>query len=137
MSTSGGELPGQLDRAHERLGVGDADRDALALLAAGRLDHDLAHLGEERGVPLVAGRRPAARARCSPAASSTRRVTRLSSQRLIATAVVSSESDSRVTIVRPAFVSRISPHAASVTSTRMPRRIASSAMILAYGFRSS
>ena len=61
----------------------------------------------------------------------TRRVTRLSSQRLIATAVVNSDSDSSVSTVRPPTDSRISPLSASVTSTRMPRRSASSAMIVA------
>jgi len=60
-----------------------------------------------------------------------RRVTRLSSQRLSATAVVNSDSDSRVRTVRPPSDSRISPHSASVTSTRMPLRSASSAMIRA------
>ena len=60
-----------------------------------------------------------------------RRVTRLSSQRLIATAVVNSDSDSRVSTVRPPTDSRISPNSGSVTSTRIPRRSASSAMIRA------
>ena len=60
-----------------------------------------------------------------------RRVTRLSSQRLIATALVNSDSDSRVSTVRPPSDSRISPHSASLTSTRMPRFSDSSAMIRA------
>ncbi len=72
-----------------------------------------------------------------PASETIRRVSRLSSQRLIATAEVYSDSDSRVTTLRPPCDSRISPASASSTSTQMPRRIASSAMIRAYGFRSS
>jgi hypothetical protein len=60
-----------------------------------------------------------------------RRVWRLSSQRLMATAVVSSDSDSRVTMLRPPCESRSSPARASTTSTVTPRRSASSAMIRA------
>ena len=48
--------PGQ--RRVELLGIVDADGDALALLAAGRLDHDVADLGEERVVLLVEGGQP-------------------------------------------------------------------------------
>ena len=66
-----------------------------------------------------------------PASATMRRVSRLSSQRLIATAEVYSLNDSRVTTLRPPCDSRISPVSASITSTRMPRRIASSAMIRA------
>ena len=60
-----------------------------------------------------------------------RRVARLSSQRLIATAEVNSDNDSCVTTVRPPTDSRSSPLSASATSTRIPRRSASSAMIRA------
>ena len=72
-----------------------------------------------------------------PASETMRRVSRLSSQRLIATAEVYSLSDSRVITVRPPCDNRISPVSASITSTWMPRRTASSAMIRAYGLRSS
>ena len=47
------------------------------------------------------------------------------------TALVNSDSDSRVSTVRPPSDSRISPHSASLTSTRTPRSSASSAMIRA------
>ena len=60
-----------------------------------------------------------------------RRVWRLSSHRLMATAVVYSERASRVTTERPPWVRRSSPASASSTSTRIPRRMASSAMIRA------
>ena len=79
--------------------VAEADRDAAALLAARRLDHDRAVLLEERR----AGR--ASASICSgtltPAALTTRRVTALSSQIDMATPVVSSDRLSRQWTERP------------------------------------
>jgi len=46
-----------------------------------------------------------------------------------ATALVSSDSDSKVRTVRPPWVSASPPRAGSVMSTAMPRRRASSTMI--------
>ena len=54
-------LAGPRQRRVEFVGTVDADRDALALLAAGRLDHDVADLGEERVVLVVEGGQPAFR----------------------------------------------------------------------------
>ena len=81
-------------------------------------------------VVLVEGGQPP-RGTTRPASATMRRVRRLSSHRLMATAEVDSDSDSRVTTLRPPWVSRISPVSASSTSTRIPRRMASSAMIRA------
>ena len=66
-----------------------------------------------------------------PASETRRRVRRLSSHRHMAIAEVNSDSDSRVITLRPPWVSRISPVSASRTSTQIPRRSASSAMIRA------
>ena len=109
ISTSGQSERGERERAVEVLAVGHADGDARALLAAGRLDHHRADL--------VAGSRGRRRSKVASRPRGTRqagvgeirRVTRLSSQRLIATAVVSSDSDSRVTTLLPPCVSRSSP----------------------------
>ena len=128
----GAEQQGVGDGALETGVVADPHRDAAALLAPGRLDHHLADLPQQagrRGQVALGGGRPAGDPH--PARCMIRRVTRLSSQRLIATAVVSSDSDSRVSTVRPPTDSRISPNSGSVTSTRIPRRSASSAMIRA------
>ncbi len=72
-----------------------------------------------------------ARGTVMPASETRRRVNRLSSHRHMATAEVYSDSDSRVMTLRPPCVSRISPVSASSTSTQIPRRSASSAMIRA------
>ena len=60
-----------------------------------------------------------------------RRVTALSSQMLTATPLVSSDRLSRQRTVRPPEVRRKNPPSASITSTAMPRRRASSTMMRA------
>src|SRR5829696_9345309 len=51
----GAEGAGERNRPVEVVVVGDAHGDALALLATGGLDHDVAHLGKERMVAIVEG----------------------------------------------------------------------------------
>ena len=54
-------LPGPRQRRVEFFGTRDPHRDALALLAPRRLDHHVAHLGQEVVVTGVEGGQPAAR----------------------------------------------------------------------------
>ncbi len=132
----GAVLPGLHHRAPQRLGVPDSDRDPLALLTASGFDDDLPHLVEELEVRGIVARR-------DPARDSQPRVGQDPPGDPL---VVAPGHRQRIGQLRQrlagvhdagAVVSFSSPHCASVTSTRMPRRIASSATILAYGLSSS
>lgn len=90
-----------LDNLAQMVGVGDTDGDAAALLTAGGLDDQFADLVEQFDVGVSSNAACRPRGTRSPAPASTRLVTRLSSHMLIATAVVSSDTDSRVMIARP------------------------------------
>ena len=98
--------PGQ--RRVQLVGAVDADGDALALFAAGRLDDDVADLVEERVVVLVEGGQPAL-GHLDSGLGDEAPGQPLVVASAIATAEVYSDNDSRVMTLRPPCDSRISP----------------------------
>lgn len=124
------EMAGGLDGLLDLFRGAQVHRHALALLAVHRLDHQRTVLGEERGVFLRAAGQ-ALLWLAQAGVLQARWVRTLSWQRVMLTAVVRSESDSRQRICRPPWVRVNRPPSASSTRTSMPRRWASSTMIRA------